>query len=48
VKGKAEKAVGNVRDVIHDATKHDATDRSVERDSDMDDNLDRESVKERE
>jgi uncharacterized protein YjbJ (UPF0337 family) len=48
VKGKAEKAVGNVRDAIHDATKHDATDRSVERDGDMDDNLDRESVKERE
>ena len=44
VKGKAEKAVGNVRDAIHDATKHDAT---VDRDSDMDDNRDRESVKER-
>jgi len=46
VKGKAEKAVGNVRDAIHDATKHDATDRSVDRD--IDDNRDRESVRERE
>ena len=48
VKGKAEKAVGNVRDAIKDATKHDATDRTVDRDSDMDDNRDRESVRERE
>ena len=48
VKGKAEKAVGNIRDAIHDATKHDATDRPVDRDSDLDDNRDRESVTERE
>ena len=47
VKGKAEKAVGNVRDAIHDATKHDATDRTVDRDTDIDDNRDRESVRER-
>jgi uncharacterized protein YjbJ (UPF0337 family) len=48
VKGKAEKAVGNVRDAIHDATKHDATDRTPDRDTDIDDNRDRESVRERE
>ena len=42
VKGKAEKAVGNVRDAVNNAT-----DRSVERDHDMDDKLDRENVRER-
>jgi uncharacterized protein YjbJ (UPF0337 family) len=42
VKGKAEKVVGNVRDAIHDATN-----RPVDRDSDVDDNRDRESVRER-
>jgi uncharacterized protein YjbJ (UPF0337 family) len=43
VKGKAEKAVGNVRDAINNAT-----DRSVDRDSEIDDNRDRESVRNRE
>jgi uncharacterized protein YjbJ (UPF0337 family) len=43
VKGKAEKAVGDVRDAVKNAT-----DRNVERDSDIDDNRDRESVRERE
>ena len=43
VKGKAEKAVGNIRDAVKDATN-----RPVDRDSDMDDNRDRESVTGRE
>jgi uncharacterized protein YjbJ (UPF0337 family) len=43
VKGKAEKAVGNVRDAINNAT-----DRSVDRDSEIDDNRDRESIRNRE
>ena len=43
VKGKAEKAVGNIRDAVKDATN-----RPVERDSNIDDNRDRESVTERE
>jgi uncharacterized protein YjbJ (UPF0337 family) len=43
VKGKAEKAVGNVRDAINDAT-----DRSVDRDTEIDDNRDRESIRNRE
>jgi uncharacterized protein YjbJ (UPF0337 family) len=42
VKGKAEKIVGNVRDAVNNAT-----DRKVERDSDIDDNLDKETVRER-
>ena len=44
VKGKAEKAVGNVRDAIHNAT----DDATADTDTDVDDNRDRESVKERE
>ncbi len=43
IKGKAEKAVGNVRDAINNAT-----DRSVDRDTDIDDNRDRESTRNRE
>lgn len=43
VKGKAEKAVGNVRDAINNAT-----DRSVDRDAEIDDNRERESVRNRE
>jgi uncharacterized protein YjbJ (UPF0337 family) len=43
VKGKAEKAVGNVRDAINNGT-----DRSVDRDSEIDDNRDRESIRNRE
>ena len=43
VKGKAEKAVGNIRDAVKDATN-----RPIDRDSDIDDNRDRESVIERE
>ena len=43
VKGKAEKVVGNVRDALNNATN-----RTVERDSDIDDNRDRETVRERE
>ena len=43
IKGKAEKAVGNVRDAVNKATSS-----SVKRDSDMDDNRDRESVRNRE
>ena len=43
VKGKAEKVVGNVRDAVNDATN-----RSAENDRDIDDNLNRESVRERE
>jgi uncharacterized protein YjbJ (UPF0337 family) len=43
VKGKAEKAVGNVRDAIHNAT-----DRTAAADTDVDDNRDRESVRDRE
>jgi len=43
VKGKVEKAVGNVRDAVNDATH-----RPADRDTDIDDNRDRESVRERE
>ena len=43
VKGKAEKAVGNIRDAVNNATN-----RPVDRESDIDDNRDRESVRERE
>ena len=43
VKGKAEKVVGNVRDAINDATG-----RKVERDSDIDDNANRETIRNRE
>ena len=43
VKGKAEKAVGNVRDAVNNAT-----DRSVDRDTEIDDNRDRESIRNRE
>ncbi|MGA8090061.1 MAG: CsbD family protein [Terracidiphilus sp.] len=43
VKGKAEKAVGNIRDAVNNAIN-----RPVERDSHIDDNRDRESVRERE
>jgi len=43
VKGKVEKAVGNVRDAVNSGTKRDvATDR------DIDDNIDRETIRERE
>lgn len=44
VKGKAEKVVGNVRDAVDKAT----TDRPVDKDSDIDDNRDREAVRNRE
>ncbi len=43
VKGKAEKAVGNIRDAVNNATN-----RPVDRGSNMDDKSDRESVPERE
>jgi uncharacterized protein YjbJ (UPF0337 family) len=43
VKGKAEKVVGNVRDSIDKATN-----RPVETDRDIDDNLNRETVRDRE
>jgi uncharacterized protein YjbJ (UPF0337 family) len=43
VKGKAEKVVGNVRDAVNNATN-----RPAESDRDIDDNLNRESVRERE
>jgi uncharacterized protein YjbJ (UPF0337 family) len=43
VKGKAEKVVGNVRDAIDKATN-----RPVETDRDIDDNLSRETVRDRE
>lgn len=43
VKGKAEKVVGNVRDAVNSATN-----RTPERDSDVDDNRDRETVRDRE
>ena len=43
VKGKGEKAVGNVRDAL----KPDTT-RDVETDRDIDDNTDRETIRERE
>ena len=43
VKGKAEKVVGNVRDAVDKATN-----RPVENDRDIDDNLDRETVRDRE
>jgi uncharacterized protein YjbJ (UPF0337 family) len=46
VKGKAEKAVGNVRDAVNNATHRDTTDTSVDRD--IDDNRDRETIRERE
>ena len=43
VKGKAEKVVGNVRDAVDKATN-----RPVDNDRDIDDNLDRETVRDRE
>jgi len=43
VKGKAEKVVGNVRDAIDNVT-----DRKVERDTDIDDSANRESIRNRE
>ncbi len=43
VKGKAEKAVGNIRDAVNNATN-----RPVDRDNDIDDNRDHETVRERE
>ena len=43
VKGKAEKVVGNVRDAVDKATN-----RPVDNDRDIDDNLDREAVRDRE
>jgi uncharacterized protein YjbJ (UPF0337 family) len=42
VKGKAEKVVGNVRDAVDKATN-----RPVESDRDIDDNLNRETVRDR-
>jgi uncharacterized protein YjbJ (UPF0337 family) len=42
VKGKVEKAVGNVRDAVNNAT-----DRKVERDTEIDDNLDKETIRDR-
>jgi uncharacterized protein YjbJ (UPF0337 family) len=44
VKGKVEKAVGSVRDTVNNATK--STD-TRDADTDIDDNLDRETVRER-
>lgn len=44
VKGKAEKAVGNLRDALHNT----GTDREVEKETDMDDSANRETVRERE
>ncbi|MGA8743989.1 MAG: CsbD family protein [Terracidiphilus sp.] len=43
VKGKAEKVVGKVRDTVDNPTRE-----NIETDRDMDDDLDRESVRERE
>ena len=43
MKGKAEKVVGNVRDAVDKATN-----RPVDNDRDIDDNLDRETVRDRE
>jgi uncharacterized protein YjbJ (UPF0337 family) len=43
VKGKVEKAVGNVRDAVNSGTK-----RDVETDRSIDDNTDRETIRERE
>ena len=43
VKGKAEKAVGTVRDAVNNATN-----KPTEHDSEIDDNRDRESVRNRE
>jgi uncharacterized protein YjbJ (UPF0337 family) len=40
VKGKAEKAVGSVRDAVNDATKSNS-------ERDIDDNLDKETVRDR-
>ena len=42
VKGKVEKAVGNVKDAFNNATRRDSTDR------DIDNNSDRETVRDRE
>src|SRR6478672_53477 len=42
VKGKVEKVVGNVRDAVNNAT-----DRSTTRDTDIDDNLDKETIRNR-
>lgn len=44
VKGKAEKAVGNLRDALHNT----GTDREVEKETDMDDSSNRETARERE
>jgi uncharacterized protein YjbJ (UPF0337 family) len=46
VKGKAEKVVGNVRDALHKSGTGPGPD--VEKDSEMDDNANRETVRERE
>lgn len=43
VKGKVEKVVGNVRDAVNNAT-----DRATTRDADIDDNLDKETIRNRE
>jgi uncharacterized protein YjbJ (UPF0337 family) len=45
VKGKVEKVVGNVRDAVNNATDR-STDRSTTRD--IDDNLDKETIRNRE
>ncbi len=42
VKGKVEKAVGNVRDAVNNATN-----TKVDRDTDLDDNLDKETIRDR-
>ncbi len=44
VKGKTEKAVGNLRDALHNT----GTDHEVEKETDMDDSANRETVRERE
>jgi uncharacterized protein YjbJ (UPF0337 family) len=46
VKGKVEKAVGNLRDAVHNSGSD--TTRDVETDRDIDDNTGRETVTERE
>jgi uncharacterized protein YjbJ (UPF0337 family) len=46
VKGKAEKVVGNIRDAINNPSTTGTSD--VDREKDIDDNRDRESVRERE
>jgi uncharacterized protein YjbJ (UPF0337 family) len=44
LKGKTEKAVGNLRDALHNT----GTDHEVEKETDMDDSSNRETVRERE